>query len=69
MFSYCRGSGRINKLVIVDGVITADLTLSTMLNSSVLVTGALLVGTGDCTVVGNTISINESIQSSSNGRY
>ena len=31
------------------------------LNSSVLVTGALLVGTGDCTVVGNSINVNASI--------
>ena len=30
------------------------------LNSSVLVTGALLVGTGDCDVVGNSINVNAS---------
>ena len=32
------------------------------LNSSVLVTGALLVGTGDCTVVGNSITVSASIR-------
>ena len=39
--------------------------LSAMLTSSVLVTGALLVGTGDCAVVGNSISVSASIQATS----
>ena len=36
-------------------------TFKTMLTSSVLVTGALLVGTGNCSVMGHSISINASI--------
>jgi hypothetical protein len=31
------------------------------------VTGALLVGTGNCTVVGNSISVSASIQTTSSG--
>ena len=42
-------------------------SLSTMLTSSILVTGALLVGTGDCTVVGNSISVSASIRTTSSG--
>ena len=42
-------------------------TLSTMLSSSILVTGALLVGTGDCTVVGDSISVSASIRTTSSG--
>ena len=68
MLFYCRGLGRINRLAMVDNDTTTIPILSTMLNSSVLVTGALLVGTGDCTVVGNIISINASIQTTSIGK-
>ena len=65
-----RGSGRINTLAVVNSSTTNRSTLSrvVMLTSSVLVTGALLVGTGDCTVVGNIISVNASIQTSINGK-
>ena len=53
--------------MVQDGDVS-DPTFSTSLRSSVLVTGALLVGTGDCTVVGNTISVGASIQTPSSGK-
>ena len=62
IYYYCRGSGRISTLAAVDDDVISSPILSTMLTSSVLVTGALLVGTGDCTVVGRSISVNASIQ-------
>ena len=68
---HCRGSGRINTLALVDDADDSAVStpsLSTMLTSSVLVTGALLVGTGDCTVVGNSISVGASIQTTSSGK-
>ena len=68
MLFYCRGLGRINRLAVVDNDTTTVPILFTMLNSSVLVTGALLVGTGNCTVVGNTISIKASIQTTAIGK-
>lgn len=45
-----------------------SLIFSTVLTSPVLVTGALLVSTGDCRVIGNIISINESVKTPSFGR-
>ena len=53
--------------VVDDDAIISSPILSTMLTSSVLVTGALLVGTGDCTVIGNSISVSASIQTTSSG--
>lgn len=46
-----------------------DTPLSVLLNTSVLVTGALLVGSGDCSIVGRTISVATSIQDSSTGMF
>ena len=53
--------------MIQDGDVS-DPTFSTSLRSSVLVTGALLVGTGYCTVVGNIISVGASIQTPFSGK-
>ena len=53
--------------VVDDDAIISSPILSTMLTSSVLVTGALLVGTGDCTVVGDSISVSASIRATSSG--
>lgn len=61
----CRGSGRFTKLAVVEnGMVPSDTALSGILNSSILVTGAMLVGTGDCMVTGhgNIVSINASVQ-------
>ena len=44
------------------------ITLADLLNSSVLVTGALLVSTGSCTIAENRISIGVSIQTSTSGK-
>ena len=68
---FCSGSGRINTLALIDDDNSAMSTpiLTTTLTSSVLVTGALLVGTGDCTVVGSYISVNTSIQATSDGKF
>ena len=52
-------------LAVVGDDATSGPILSTMLTPSMLVTGALLVGTGDCTVAGNSISVNASIQTTS----
>ena len=49
----------------VDDDANSSPILSTTLTSSVLVTGALLVGTGDCTVAENAVSVNASIQTTS----
>ena len=51
----------------VQAIGDSDPKFSSLLPSSVLVTGALLVGTGNCTVVGNYISVNASIQSPLDG--
>ena len=70
--THCRGSGRIDTLALVDddddNNPMSTPSLSTMLTSSILVTGALLVGTGDCTVVGDSISVSASIQTTSSGK-
>ena len=52
-------------LAVVDDDAVSSPIFSTVLTSSVLITGALLVGTGDCTVAGNSISVNASIQTTS----
>ena len=54
-----------NLAVIVDGVV-GDLVA--VLNTSILVTGVLLIGTGDCTIVGSTVGIGESIQTTTVGK-
>ena len=66
----CRGSGWFTKLAVVENsTIPSDAELSNILNSSVLVTGAMLVGTGDCVVTdnGNIVSLNASIQTTTIG--
>ena len=72
LISFGSGPGmrRVNRLAVVDddGATPSPL-LSTLLKSSVLVTGALLVGTGDCTVLGDSISVNASIQTAPIGMY
>ena len=55
---YFRGNGRINSLAVLDDTGVAMNTM--FLHSSVLVTGALLVGTRNCDVVGNSINVNAS---------
>ena len=58
--------GNIHSIAVVEDGIMGELV--TVLNTSVMVTGALLVGTGDCTVVGSTISIGESIRTATVGK-
>ena len=58
-----------NMLGVVDDADVYEPTLTAMLTSSMLVTGALLVGTGDCRVVGNTIGVNVSVQTTSVGKW
>ena len=48
-------------------ILSMDPGLSVSLKSSVLVIGAMLVGTGDCTVAGNVISIGTGIQTPTSG--
>ena len=73
LISFGSGPGirRVNRLAVVDdddGATPSPL-LSSLLKSSALVTGALLVGTGDCTVLGDSISVNASIQTAPIGMY
>ena len=52
--------------VVADGSVL-DTNHSSMLNSSILITGALIVSTGDCSIVRSTISVGASIQRPSTG--
>ena len=68
----CRYSGEINKLAEIQGsTLPVDIVPVTVdiLNSSVLVTGAILVGTGNCSIGNDIISINASIQIQPIGRF
>ena len=59
--------GTIYSIAVVEDGVMGELV--TMLNTSLMVTGALLVGTGDCTIVGSTINIGESIRTTTIGKY
>lgn len=68
---FLRHSGKINKLATIKGdahSVESNIALVSILNSSVLVTGAVLVGTGNCSVPSDTISISASIQPPHIGR-
>ena len=59
--------GTIHSITVVENEVVGELV--TILNTSLMVTGALLLGTGDCTIVGSTISIGESIRTTTIGKY
>ena len=65
MFTDDRGSGKINTLAVIQGntppVDFAPVTVDT-LTSSVLVAGAVLFGTGDCSINNDIIHVSTSIQ-------
>ena len=63
-----RHSGKINKLAEIQGS-TLPVDIVDSLNSSVLVTGAILVGTGNCSIGNDIISVNASIQIPPIGRF
>ena len=69
MMIFSSSSGRINTLAAIQGsTLPVDNVPVSGLNSSVLVTGAMLVGTGDCSIARHVIIINASIQTPSTGR-
>ena len=59
--------GTIHSIAVVKDGVMGELV--TVLNTSLMVTGALLVGTGDCTIVGSTMSVGESIRTTTIGKY